>query len=84
MSETHPNLERRLGEIQTSIEKLESWRALIVDPKLTEHDTKISAFERMEMQITGVVRFVKIIAATVGVTAGLCEVVRAIEPFLRK
>lgn len=73
----HGSIDRRVGA-------LEDWRRLIVDPQLEEHGKKIQAFERIEMQITGVVRFVKIVAACVGGCVAVCELVRMVEPLLRK
>ena len=73
----HDAYDQRLG-------RLEDWRKLIVDPKLEEHETKISSFERMEMQITGVVKFVKATAVGVGLLVGICEILRAVEPLLKK
>ena len=52
--------------------------------RITDPAEKIAAFERIEMQIAGVVKFVKIVAATVGVCAAVCEVVRAVAPYFHR
>jgi hypothetical protein len=77
MPESHNTVDHRLGD-------LESWRTLVVDPALKEHAEKIAAFERIEMQIAGIVKFVKIVATTVGVCAGVCEIARALAPYFHK
>lgn len=66
------------------VKELQDWRLLVVDPKLAEHDKKIDNFEAIAMQITGVVKFVKIVATFIGIIAGVCELARAVAPYLHK
>lgn len=76
MSElAHPELNRR-------VQSLEDWRKLTVDPTLEEHGEKLKAFERIEQQITGVVRFFKIMASIVATVATIVEVTRFVLTML--
>lgn len=84
MPDTHPNLERNLGEIRSSVQELQNWRLLVVDPALKEHGDKIEGFERIEMQITGALKFLKGAAACAGASVVFFELARFIAVFLRK
>ena len=72
-----------MSELTTDVQELKQWRVLTVDPRLKDHDDqlkshgkKLLAFERIEMQIVGAVKFVKIVSLVVGLIVGVLEIAR--------
>lgn len=73
-SADHHSLAARISEF-------DNWRKLYVDPTLADFREKIDAFEEIKMQITGAVKFIKVLAASVGVLVTVLEVARLVEAF---
>jgi hypothetical protein len=62
--------------LENRVQNLEEWRRSIVDPMLEEHDQKLQAFERIEMQVTGAIKFFKFVGGVVGFIAAIVEITR--------
>lgn len=74
----HPATLPPRSDLHDRVHTLEEWRRLTVDPKLDEYEQKLQAFERIEQQITGVIRFFKVAASVVATVATFVEVTRFI------
>lgn len=74
----HPTIATPHHDLDGRVQTLEQWRKLTVDPQLEEHGRKLESFERIEQQITGIVRFFRIAGSVVAAAATITEVTRFI------
>lgn len=78
----HPTMAPPREDLHDRVHTIEQWRSLTVDPTLAEHTRKLEAFERIELQISGVVRFFKVAGSVVAAIATVTEVTRFVLTIL--